>query len=144
MQLCKDNVIKFNVELACKLGVEVSSLYSIIVDMSNGCNIVFIDLKQVVKRFPILEYATARRNLQKLSDGGYIKVLEGKEKVERLSYFKRDNPYGHEICEWCNSQVITLESHHYPIPKSEGGKKTVDICPDCHSAFHHSFLVYIM
>jgi len=40
-------------------------------------------------------------------------------------------------CAWCHSLTYSLESHHYPILKSEGGLRTVDICANCHSEFHY-------
>lgn len=43
------------------------------------------------------------------------------------------------ICEWCLSTTVRLESHHFPIPRAQGGTETVSICPSCHSEYH--FLV---
>lgn len=40
------------------------------------------------------------------------------------------------ICEWCESQTYILHSHHFPIPKKDNGKETVDICANCHAEFH--------
>ncbi len=31
---------------------------------------------------------------------------------------------------------LILDTHHYPISKSEGGEKTVRICPNCYQEFH--------
>ena len=43
---------------------------------------------------------------------------------------------GSRICEWCEVTTMILHKHHYPIQKKDGGKKTVDICPNCHHEFH--------
>ena len=44
---------------------------------------------------------------------------------------------GDLTCEWCGTKTFMLNSHHYPIPKSQGGKKVVHICPNCHYEFHY-------
>lgn len=45
-------------------------------------------------------------------------------------------------CAWCGEDSVNLVGHHYPIPKSEGGTETVDICPNCHARCHHG-TIYI-
>ena len=40
-----------------------------------------------------------------------------------------------ETCQWCEGTTIILHSHHYPIPKCQGGKATVSICPNCHAEY---------
>lgn len=39
-------------------------------------------------------------------------------------------------CEWCGNKTYALQEHHFPIPKSKGGKETVLICPNCHYEYH--------
>ena len=39
-------------------------------------------------------------------------------------------------CEWCKQECYILHEHHFPIPKSKGGKNIVKICPNCHYTFH--------
>lgn len=39
------------------------------------------------------------------------------------------------ICLWCKKEA-ELSRHHHPIKKEHGGKETVAICFDCHTAFH--------
>lgn len=39
-------------------------------------------------------------------------------------------------CTWCNGSTLALHAHHYPIPRSKGGTKTVNICPNCHAEYH--------
>ena len=43
-------------------------------------------------------------------------------------------------CEWCGKGSQDV-SHHYPIPKSRGGKDMVRICAGCHHRFHYGVLV---
>jgi hypothetical protein len=39
-------------------------------------------------------------------------------------------------CEWCGKETQVLQKHHYPIPKRDGGTNVVNICYECHHAFH--------
>lgn len=47
-------------------------------------------------------------------------------------------------CEWCEVFFPVLDSHHYPKPKSKGGKEIVDICPNCHQLFHYFENIYTL
>lgn len=72
-----------------------------------------------------------KRNLTKK---GYIKKVdytykELKEAVLKYKGIKKK-------CEWCGKESIVLNEHHYPIPRREGGTEVVNICPNCHYAFH--------
>lgn len=40
------------------------------------------------------------------------------------------------VCEWCGCKTNAIQKHHFPIPKSKGGKDTVNICPNCHYEYH--------
>lgn len=44
---------------------------------------------------------------------------------------------GDHHCEWCDCRTTILQQHHYPIPKSQQGELTVDICASCHAEFHY-------
>lgn len=77
-------------------------------------------------------------------------LASGFKKLKELGYIKEQNLNYEEIkeivlkeketakytCEWCGCKCNILNEHHYPIPKSKGGTKTVKICPNCHSEFH--------
>ena len=39
------------------------------------------------------------------------------------------------ICPFCNREFGALTQHHV-VPKELGGKETITICADCHSAIH--------
>lgn len=41
-----------------------------------------------------------------------------------------------EVCSWCGCSSFVLHKHHFPIPRNEGGTKTVNICPNCHYTYH--------
>ena len=40
-------------------------------------------------------------------------------------------------CAWCGTHTAILHDHHYPVKRSDGGTKTVSICPNCHTEFHY-------
>ncbi len=66
-------------------------------------------------------------------------VLSQEEVIEILKNKipqKLDIPLSLDQCSWCKCLTAELHSHHYPIPKAKGGKKTIEICPNCHCEFH--------
>ena len=59
--------------------------------------------------------------------------------VEIEAILRRKTPSngaGHFTCSWCGSSTAFLHEHHHPVSKSNGGTKTVPICPNCHGEFH--------
>jgi len=42
-------------------------------------------------------------------------------------------------CEWCGNTKESWDMlrHHFPLPRSLGGKATVNICRSCHDQFHY-------
>tara|TARA_X000001316_G_scaffold8267_1_gene2169 strand:+ start:152 stop:568 length:417 start_codon:yes stop_codon:yes gene_type:complete len=76
--------------------------------------------------------------LNRLKSEGLLveKNLPYKEAVNLLKD-KRANNYGDLHCEWCGSKVFVLHQHHYPMKKCDGGKETVNICPNCHYEYHY-------
>lgn len=65
------------------------------------------------------------------------------EDAKRIVSDKYTDEYGVERsilfnahCEWCKVSTAFTHAHHYPIPKSEGGTETVNICPNCHTEYH--------
>lgn len=53
--------------------------------------------------------------------------------VQNAPHLPDDGEY---VCEWCGNKVSALEKHHFPLPRSLNGKRTVSICKKCHTAFH--------
>jgi hypothetical protein len=95
--------------------------------------------KELAEKYPI-GIAMIRLAIPELLDLGLIRrfyaqdqdivsILSGKTP----SYFA--TPTG-KTCDWCQSEALTLEKHHYPVRKKDGGTKTCSICPSCHSEFH--------
>lgn len=51
---------------------------------------------------------------------------------------------GNKKCSLCNISTFVLHAHHYPIKKSDGGKKVIYICPNCHSEYHYMENILIL
>ena len=81
---------------------------------------------------------TAYRCVLKLQRLGYLKTIKmsKEEIVSNLKNKKNNSDIGDLECEWCRTKTLVLHKHHYPIPKAEGGKEIVNICPNCHQEFH--------
>ena len=63
---------------------------------------------------------------------GLIKTYSPQEAKDNVLAFKGLG----QKCEWCGIYTISIQNHHFPIPKKDGGAKTVKICPNCHSEYH--------
>ena len=63
-----------------------------------------------------------------------ILAAEGYEAIKQELLSEKED--GGKICEWCGCKTTVLHKHHYPIPKRDGGKETVNICSNCHMEFH--------
>lgn len=68
-----------------------------------------------------------------LSDRDIVKLLENST-CKGIQVNNLNLPL--KKCEWCHSNVIRLDSHHYPVRLKDGGQLVVNICPNCHSGFH--------
>ena len=71
---------------------------------------------------------------KRLCELGFIEKVElspEELKTETIKLSHKGN-----VCEWCGKRSYVLQKHHFPIPSKEGGKETVDICPNCHCTFH--------
>ena len=71
-----------------------------------------------------------KKELRKL---GLIDTITSSEQAKEQVLFRKGQ--GGE-CEWCGIKTFALQEHHYPVPRSKGGTKTVTICPNCHSEYH--------
>ena len=69
---------------------------------------------------------------------GYIKKTE-KVTAEAAKAWVIDHRFKGFKCEWCGQPCMVLQKHHFPVSRSRGGKKTVDICPNCHYTYHAVF-----
>lgn len=94
-----------------------------------NCNEVETDemMRQIASRTTI---CATKKRLKKLN---LIKAITNYEEAKNLVMKRKGQ--GNK-CEWCGSKTFALQEHHYPIPKSKGGTKTVSICPTCHYEYH--------
>ena len=84
----------------------------------------------------------SKHQIRTLKERGYLTSTPIKE-IDILKELKKKTPqkinsdigYISE-CVWCGTETLVIEKHHYPIPKKDGGKEVVDICPLCHTEFH--------
>jgi len=104
----------------------------------------WINFNHLIDEMPLLKIkdkAAISRRIKKLEKIGFIKVFRAPdrscyvrltEKIKELDFDGRK-----PICEWCGKKTWDIVLHHYPIPKSKGGKQVVNICEECHSKFHY-------
>ena len=85
-----------------------------------------------VNRTTVMEYF---KSLEKLN---YIETINNKNYIvgELKSLNFKGKGFGDKVCEWCEINTVVIDKHHYPIPKIEGGKETINLCPTCHMAYH--------
>lgn len=73
---------------------------------------------------------TIKNKLKRLN---LIKITTNYEEAKKLVLEQKGRG---DICEWCGCKTNAIQKHHYPIPEAKGGKKTVNICPNCHYEYH--------
>ncbi len=86
---------------------------------------------------------TIRRWRKQLFEKGYLNRFSFSE-IEVVEFLKSKIPnklppipfYIFHSCEWCRSDCLALQEHHYPVRKKDGGNAIVRICPNCHQEFH--------
>ena len=75
--------------------------------------------KQILKRSGVLK-------IKKYNQSEVVRMIKDRD-------FKNCVP---KKCEWCGRRVLIIHQHHFPIPKAQGGKDVVHICPTCHFEYH--------
>ena len=126
-----DNPIIVDKKLAVKVGVNNAVILSYI--RREG----ILSISDIISEISFLSPTTIERCVKKLIELGYIekKAVQSPHYIkESLINYPRDNKY---VCEWCRKPSITLQDHHFPIPKSKGGEEVVRICPNCHYGYHY-------
>jgi DNA-binding MarR family transcriptional regulator len=131
-------IIPANVRYDSNLTASAKLVYGELATMCNEFGICKTNNQKIAELYG-LSKVTISKNINQLEKNKYIDIRENCQNVKDL---KRKNlkglGYGTEICEWCSVSTSVLHSHHFPIPKSKGGIKTVKICPNCHHEFHYS------
>lgn len=72
-----------------------------------------------------------REHLKKL---GLIEMVN--LNAEEAKEFVIEHSHKGLVCEWCGKQSYILQKHHFPILAKDGGTDIVNICPNCHFAYH--------
>lgn len=70
---------------------------------------------------------------RKLKQKGFFIDVATPQKAKEI-VLENKNKGG--TCDWCGCRTFALQEHHFPIPKSKGGKDIVKICPNCHYEYH--------
>lgn len=141
-KLLSEQPIQVSRSLAKELGLKESIIYSFVVSNDRltllqdiTSELRFMDKKTIERK---LDFLIAAKHLNKIT-------LSPEEKKTYLQQYKTSNKdIGRAECEWCKSTTLTLHEHHYPIPKNEGGKEVVRICPNCHYEFHSMNFAYTL
>lgn len=92
-----------------------------------------------LSRWSGMSAGTVHNSIKELLRVGFLVRKDGlspKNAVELLGSKPQHNLVGDLICAWCDSSTTTLQDHHYPVAKVDGGQATVAICLNCHSEFH--------
>ncbi|NLI61192.1 MAG: hypothetical protein GX375_07170 [Clostridiales bacterium] len=87
----------------------------------------------IIKRFTNASERSIKRHIKWLRDNGYLESRKFKPEEIKELVLNAEKCYK---CEWCKKDTFMIHEHHYPIPKRQGGDKTVKLCPNCHSAYH--------
>ena len=131
--------LEISIELANKIGLNNAIIYTEIrkakkenhIDLFSKQDLIFVKEKYL----PFFSIKTIQRSLEFLLDKGYIKSRKIKPEEAKEIVLRNKNNCKFK-CEWCGCGCNVINEHHYPIPKSMGGVKTVKICQNCHYEFH--------
>lgn len=122
-------------------------IYCELLYLSNENKEVSIDIERLSKLYNVSIH-TMNIILKELKKNGYIDRLQNSYKSikEMVKTNNSNKGVGNKICEWCGIKTFVLCEHHFPIPKRDGGNKTVNICPNCHNNFHfiESTKIYLL
>ena len=135
------SLLDFNQQKAIKLGLDDRDL--LILDFlrknNNQYNFFIVDPDYILKNLKILNYEndTIVKKIKKYINIGILIKLNSEQVVSILRNKKLEGfGIGLSKCYWCGIKTNSIQKHHYPIAKSNGGEKIVEICPTCHYEFH--------
>jgi hypothetical protein len=108
----------------------------------NGEFLYLLDYRKMVDDIPLISIKpnTFYKIIKRLVAEGFIEIIKvDPESV--IEILKKKNLFGKGIgyimCFWCRVYCVIAHKHHHPVTKKDGGKKTVDICGNCHSEYHN-------
>lgn len=137
-KLENDIYMPANVRYAKNLKTNSKFLYSVLLYYCDKEGVYYKNIKLFSSLFDRIPQMI-EKYFNDLEENGYIKIINDKEYiVDKLKSLNlKGKGFGEKTCEWCGIKTYIIHEHHYPIPKKDGGEETVDICPNCHSAFHY-------
>ena len=134
--LNSDGDFKFSKKVAKEIGLTNALVLGAIKQYVKDYKCSEIDMGVIKSRYlSFLSKSTIKRALKSLHDTGFLtNSLNDSEMKKNIVLENKRNPK--YVCEWCGCKCNLLNKHHFPIPKSQGGTETVNICPNCHYEFH--------
>jgi hypothetical protein len=149
--------MKYNLTLNQKsivesgLDIDITDSYILYCLYHNyGFNYFLYNSEFIINELPLLRIQakdTINRRIERLVKIGLIEREKKDDLI--LSIIKSKEPFrisvpGTGRCEWCFSDTISIQEHHYPIQKSKGGDQIVKICPSCHCDYHYLKMVGVL
>jgi len=125
---------RLNPALACEIGLN-ETIFLTLVNIPQPFKTI-----DACRYLPFFSKSTVHRTLISLIDKGYIEQIaftSGEIKTLLSDRHYNLNDFGACVCEWCQSRVLVIQDHHYPVPRGAGGVDTVKICPNCHAGYHY-------
>lgn len=133
--------------LAVKIGLNEAIFVSYLESIINDRGIAPVSQEDLEKVFPFWSARTIERIIGTCLQEGYIEKRsrpsftpkEAKEVVSEKTPQEINTDFlgvDQKRCAWCGCTTLVLQAHHYPIPRSEGGTETVNICANCHAEYH--------
>ena len=83
-------------------------------------------------------FHVSKNKIRRLESKGYLisQKLSDDKAYKILKTIDRPDWVGGLECEWCGCRSISIQMHHFPIRRKDGGEETVNICAGCHTDFH--------
>ncbi len=89
--------------------------------------------KQIAKAVGSTKGAVSNA-LRDLISKGYL--VQGNSYSNKQAFDFLNKKGSSRGCLFCGAGHITLDAHHYPVRKKDGGTDTILLCPNCHRHFH--------
>lgn len=137
--LIDEHALSVSRKLAVEIGLHEATVIAAVKELPLLDFKHIYNIQMLSNKMPYFNSKTILRIIERLQASEAIRLVEidDKRKVEFL-ISKDLNGYGvgNLACGWCGINTLVLHEHHYPIPRSQDGTKTVSICPNCHYEFH--------
>ena len=131
----------FSQEKAIELGLDDRDLLILgyLKSINRPNSFFIVDSDDILKNLKILKYEkdTIVKKIKKYTEIGLLIKLSSEQIVTILKNKNlKGTGIGFSTCSWCGIKTTSIQKHHYPISRADGGKELVEICPTCHYEFH--------